>query len=255
MDGFGVVVGGKHDDRYAGLLPHQFEDLKTVEFGENDVENDEVWFLALRLAKAFEAVEGGDNVETFLLERPFRQSHQRPGVVDDQHPRHGPRRDWFDDARPVGGEHRFDVIHDNQTLGWGLLPLQALGVTRTTRDIDLLISGKDCAKVKDMMLARGYELIHESEDVLNFTGENLELGRVDFLLAHRKYTLAMLNRADEQPVFEDRFRIKAVKAEDLIGLKVQSSSNDPGRQNHDMADVRSLLEQRSCGLYRRIESS
>jgi glycosyltransferase involved in cell wall biosynthesis len=24
--------------------------------------------------------------------------------------------------------HRFDIIHDNQTLGWGLLPLQALGV-------------------------------------------------------------------------------------------------------------------------------
>ncbi|MCZ6841458.1 MAG: glycosyltransferase family 4 protein [SAR324 cluster bacterium] len=30
--------------------------------------------------------------------------------------------------RRLLGRHRFDVIHDNQSLGWGLLPLKALGV-------------------------------------------------------------------------------------------------------------------------------
>jgi len=124
----------------------------------------------------------------------------------------------------------------------GGLALQASGVTRTTRDIDLLILSKDNKKIKDLLLSHGYDLIHESEDVLNFVGKKLELGRIDFLLAHRKYTLAILARAYEQPVLENKFKVKIIKAEDLIGLKVQSSSNDPTRLNQDMADIRSLIE-------------
>ena len=31
-------------------------------------------------------------------------------------------------VRKLLSRHRFDVIHDNQTLGWGLLPMKALGI-------------------------------------------------------------------------------------------------------------------------------
>lgn len=124
----------------------------------------------------------------------------------------------------------------------GGFALHAAGVTRTTRDIDLLVLSEDSPRIKEIMLKHRYELLYESEDVLNFTSKNFELGRVDFLLARRKYTLAMLRRAKEEPVLGGKFKIKALSAEDQIGLKIQASSNNPKRLHQDMADIRMLLE-------------
>jgi predicted nucleotidyltransferase len=124
----------------------------------------------------------------------------------------------------------------------GGLALQAAGVTRTTCDIDVLILREDKEKVKETMFRQGYELLHESEDVINFYGQRVELGRVDCLLAHRKYAVAMLGRAEQQEVFGGKFKMKVVRIEDQIGLKVQSSSNDPRRLYQDMADIESLVK-------------
>ena len=124
----------------------------------------------------------------------------------------------------------------------GGLALQAAGVTRTTLDIDMLVLSTDSLKIKKIMLTHGYKLIHESEDVLNFVSKKFELGRVDFFIAHRQYALEMLRRAEEKPVFQGKVNIKVLKVEDQIGLKVQSSSNDPKRYHQDMADIRLLIE-------------
>lgn len=126
----------------------------------------------------------------------------------------------------------------------GGMALQFSGITRTTLDIDFLIASEDASKVKDIMLKKSYNIIHESEDVLNFVNEKLDLGRVDFLLAHRKYSIAMLKRAEEKEIFGGKLKIRMLKIEDLIGLKVQSSSNDPRRLHQDMADIESLIRHR-----------
>jgi len=123
----------------------------------------------------------------------------------------------------------------------GGFALQFSGITRATRDIDLLVLVQDRAKVRTILLAAGYKLIHESSDVLNFISDNTKLGRIDFLLAHRKYTLAMLQRAQEKEIFGGKFKVKVITAEDQIGLKVQSSSNDPQRLSQDMADIEALI--------------
>lgn len=123
----------------------------------------------------------------------------------------------------------------------GGFALQAVGITRTTMDIDLLVLSEDAPKIKEIMIKHHYDLIHESEDALNFTGKNFELGRVDFLLAHRKYTLAMLKMAQVESVLGGKFKIKVLRVEDQIGLKVQASANDPKRLPQDMADIRALL--------------
>jgi len=124
----------------------------------------------------------------------------------------------------------------------GGFALQFAGITRTTRDIDLLILSEDSKKVKDIMVKHGYKLLHESKDVLNFCSDKFELGRVDFLLAHRKYALAMLKRAQEKEILEGKFKLKVLRVEDQIGLKVQSSANDPQRLHQDMADIELLIE-------------
>lgn len=124
----------------------------------------------------------------------------------------------------------------------GGLALQSAGVPRTTFDIDLLILSEHREKVKDIMVKHGWELIHESEDVLNFSSKKFELGKVDFLLAHRKYARAMLENAKSREIFGGKFKIKVIRIEDQIGLKVQSSSNDPQRLHQDMADIESLIK-------------
>lgn len=124
----------------------------------------------------------------------------------------------------------------------GGFALQFAGVTRTTRDIDLFILAQNSEKVKDIMLKNGYRLLHQSEDVLNFCSDDLSLGRVDFLLAHRKYAISMLKRAQEKEILDGKLRVKVLEVEDQIGLKVQSSANDPQRLHQDMADIELLIK-------------
>ena len=123
----------------------------------------------------------------------------------------------------------------------GGFALQFSGITRTTRDIDLLILSKDSKKVKEIIVGYGYKTIHESEDVLNFLSDKPELGRIDFLLAHRTYATAMLKRAQEKKIFEGKLKVKVLTVEDQVGLKVQSSSNDPQRLSQDMVDIELLI--------------
>ena len=124
----------------------------------------------------------------------------------------------------------------------GGFALQASGIPRATFDIDLLILSEYSNKIKDIMIRHGYELMHESEEVLNFHSKKPELGRVDFILAHRKYSMEMLKRAEKAEIFDGKFKIKVIRPEDQIGLKVQSSSNDPQRLHKDMADIEMLIK-------------
>jgi hypothetical protein len=123
----------------------------------------------------------------------------------------------------------------------GGFALTSAGYLRATEDIDFLVAKEDMTKVKNLMLSYGYELLHEDENVSNFLGKTRELGKVDFLHAHRKYARAMLERAQSKEILNGKFEVKVAIPEDLIGLKVQSSSNDPDRYHRDMADIESLI--------------
>jgi len=123
----------------------------------------------------------------------------------------------------------------------GGFALHAAGHSRSTQDIDMLVLKEDMPTVKKIMLSFGYELLHESEDVSNFSGKMKELGRVDFLHAHRQYAKNMLKRATECDILDEEFRVKVIVPEDIIGLKVQASSNDPDRYHQDMADIEAVI--------------
>lgn len=138
----------------------------------------------------------------------------------------------------------FRLIHDNfQEAGVdyaviGGFALAAAGYSRATIDIDFMVDKNDMPKVKKIMLSFGYDAVHESEEVSGFVSRLDKLGRVDFLHAHRKYARSMLDRAKE----DEKLKIKVVLPEDLIGLKVQSSSNDPERYHQDMADIEAVIK-------------
>ena len=130
----------------------------------------------------------------------------------------------------------------------GGFALHAAGYSRATRDIDILILKEDMPKAKKLLLAIGYEILHESEDVVNLRGGLKELGQIDFLLAHRSYTKNMLKRARECDILQGQFKVKVVTPEDIIGLKIQSSANDPGRSARDWADIEELLKRHADKL-------
>ena len=123
----------------------------------------------------------------------------------------------------------------------GGLALQSAGVARATGDIDMLILIDDKEKVKEILKNIDYELKHESIDVLNFFSTGQYPGRVDFIIAHRKYARSMLERTKEVLLL-GLFKAKVIAVEDQIGLKVQSISNDKERYFQDMSDIKLLIK-------------
>ncbi len=130
----------------------------------------------------------------------------------------------------------------------GGFALHAAGYSRATQDIDILILKIDMPKARKLLLSIGYEVLHESEDVVNFKSALKDLGQIDFLLAHRSYTKNMLKRAQECDILKGQFKVKVITPEDIIGLKVQASANDPSRSARDLADIEELLKRHAGKL-------
>ena len=116
----------------------------------------------------------------------------------------------------------------------GGLAMACYGSTRATVDLDLLIREEYKDKVKILFLANGFTLVNESIEVLQFAG----VGYVDVLLARRPISQKILNEANTNGPEGINF----LKAEDLIGLKIQAYKNDSSRELQDKADIQFLIE-------------
>lgn len=127
----------------------------------------------------------------------------------------------------------------------GGLALSFAGVDRKTHDIDFMVLLKDSEKVDKIMKNVGYQCLHRTENVANYHGLS-EMGQVDFLFARREYALGMLANAEPHDFMG--FKIRAVRPDDIIGLKVQSSTSDPARAEQDILDIKAILRNNSGRL-------
>jgi len=116
----------------------------------------------------------------------------------------------------------------------GGLALACYGSTRATVDLDLLVREEDKERLKTLFHQNGFNLINESDEVLQFSG----MGYVDILLARRPISQRILQEAGEGGLEG----IPLVKVEDLIGLKIQAYKNDKSRTLQDKADIQFLIE-------------
>ncbi|MDJ0869654.1 MAG: hypothetical protein QNK03_26375 [Myxococcota bacterium] len=130
----------------------------------------------------------------------------------------------------------------------GGLALAAHGAARATVNLDLQADGARTNDIDALLRERGYEALHRSDDVANYASRDAARGRVDFLFARRPHGRAMLERAAPHRVLENELRV--VDAADLIGLKVQASSNDPARRHADLADIERVLAHGDVDLER-----
>ena len=133
---------------------------------------------------------------------------------------------------------------EENNIDYGLIGGFALGlwgVGRTTVDIDFLVKRDDMKKTDGIMLEAGYECKYKTENVSQYVSPLKVFGEVDFLHAFREASLEMLKRAEEKEIFGGSLKIKLLRPEDLIGLKLQAIKNNPEREQKDMTDIESLL--------------
>jgi predicted nucleotidyltransferase len=123
----------------------------------------------------------------------------------------------------------------------GGFALGALGIPRATMDIDFLVHYHDLPKIKGLMEGLGYSCVFQTENVSQYVSPLELLGEVDFLHALRKASLGMLERAIEKEILGGKLKIKVLRAEDIIGLKVQSAANNESRFNREYADIEALM--------------
>ena len=127
----------------------------------------------------------------------------------------------------------------------GGFAMGVLGIQRATMDLDFLVARDALAQVDEIMQRRGYRLRFRSENVSQFVSDSASLGQIDFLHAFREISTGMLSRASEFPAFAASLRVRTLRPEDIIGLKVQALANDPGRERRDLIDIELLAERYS----------
>ncbi len=143
-------------------------------------------------------------------------------------------------------------------LGYALIGGFALalwGVQRATIDLDFLVRRERLPIVDELMARLGYVCRHRSENVSQFVSPDARFGEVEYLHAFRAASVQMLADAVEREVFEGAFRVRVLRPEDLIGLKVQALHNDPRREAFDLEDIRQLVRLHGATLdWARLEA-
>ena len=123
----------------------------------------------------------------------------------------------------------------------GGFALGALKVPRTTHDLDFLVHRDDLMRLDTMLGALGYQQRAKTENVMHYTHADPAWGAIDFLLAFRQFSLAMLQRAQGLPIFGGSLTVKVLQPEDVIGFKVQAMANNPLRARKELVDIESLM--------------
>ena len=123
----------------------------------------------------------------------------------------------------------------------GGFALGVLGVPRATVDLDFLVLKEDLPKVDRIMQRNNYECKYRTENVSQYVSPLKIFGEVDFLHAFRKISSRMLEDAIEKDVFEGRMKIKVLRPEDIIGLKIQAAVNDSERAEREFLDIEALM--------------
>lgn len=126
----------------------------------------------------------------------------------------------------------------------GGFAIGALGIPRSTIDLDFLVPSDALHRVEAIMLAMGYKKVFCSENASQYVSPSAEMGEVDFLHAFRPISIKMLTEAETVTVFGKEARVKVLKAEDIIALKLQSINNNPARLEKDNSDIEELMKSR-----------
>lgn len=126
---------------------------------------------------------------------------------------------------------------DDENIEYALiggLAVGGLGYQRFTNDIDLMVHEDDQEKVKTVLKSKGYSVFSENAEFIQFQGPC----PIDIQIARRPISKKMLAEAQVLP----SIKIKCLRAEDIIGLKIQAYTNNSKREFKEKADIQALVE-------------
>jgi len=122
----------------------------------------------------------------------------------------------------------------------GAVALHAHGLTRATRDLDLIVEEKGRAPLLAHLKSIGYELLHESPGFSNHLHSQARWGRLDFIYVEEPTSSVLFSRSTTMEIFPG---ISALvpRPEHLAAMKVQAMKEDPARTLKDLTDIESLI--------------
>lgn len=124
----------------------------------------------------------------------------------------------------------------------GGLALASHNVVRATQDVDLLVGAEDADRIDAELVRLGYRCVHRSADAGNYARGS---ERLDLLYASRPVARRLLADALERS--SELGKLRVVRAEGLIGFKLQAFVNEP-RRTQDLEDIRALLRTNRAAL-------
>jgi hypothetical protein len=130
--------------------------------------------------------------------------------------------------------HSLFVANNIEHALIGGLGLACYGSTRATIDLDLIIFETDKNLAFEILTKNGFNCVHNTDEIMQFDG----IGLVVILLARRPISQEILRLS----IKNGPEGISFVRAEDLIGLKIQAYKNDSAREFQDKADIQFLIE-------------
>ncbi|MGB3562575.1 MAG: hypothetical protein WBH85_10635 [Thermoanaerobaculia bacterium] len=132
---------------------------------------------------------------------------------------------------------------ESQGLGYALIgghALAALGLARTTLDLDLVVESRGRDALVAYLETDGYATLHLSAGYSNHLHSNPERGRIDCVYVGGE-TAAQLFAGVRHMTGPGGETVPVPRPEHLAAMKAMAMKNDPGRRLQEMADILFLL--------------
>jgi len=122
----------------------------------------------------------------------------------------------------------------------GGFALQALGFSRFTRDLDLVVEERVREPLLSALTAEGFEILFTSAGFSNLLHPDPDLGRVDLIWLEGE-TSARVFAGCRDAAGPGGETLRVPRPEHLIAMKVSAIHDDPDRGLRDVADLQFLL--------------
>jgi hypothetical protein len=129
-------------------------------------------------------------------------------------------------------EYRYAVI--------GGVGLAALGMPRTTFDLDFVTESRAQGGIVRFLESKGYETLHRSSGYSNHEHPDADFGAIDFVYIKGE-TVRLLFESVRFVEGPSGYRMPVPHPEHLIAMKVLAMKNDPQRIFREMEDIRFLM--------------
>ncbi|MCB1121773.1 MAG: hypothetical protein KJT03_09510 [Verrucomicrobiae bacterium] len=133
---------------------------------------------------------------------------------------------------------------DEENIQYAVIGGFALGlweVTRSTVDMDFLLLVDDIPRAETILSKFSYRRTFKNESVGQYVSDLAPYGHIDVIFAFRTISKNMLKRRVKK-VLPGPNNVYTLLPEDLIGLKLQASVNNPSREAQEFSDINRLIQ-------------